>query len=155
MKPTPKDFHEEDGAALVELALILPILVILLLAMLDMGRAFHYWVDETHLANEAARMAAVDNNPGAGGGQTLQAYIRSQGTTAELRNGGPNVSVPLSVCVDFPAGTSNIGDPVRVTAQHTHRWRPALGLTVATTVITGRATMRLEAKPTKYSAGCT
>jgi Flp pilus assembly protein TadG len=52
----------EDGAALVEFALILPILVVLLFGMLEFGKAFNYWIDETHLANEGARWAVVDKD---------------------------------------------------------------------------------------------
>src|SRR5688500_4317876 len=113
--------RSEEGVALVEFALILPVLALLLFGMLDFGKAFNYWIDETHLANEGARWAAVNRNPASSG--TLQEYIKSQATTAELRNGGtPSVPNPLQVCIWFPAGTSNVGDPVRVTLETTYRW---------------------------------
>jgi Flp pilus assembly protein TadG len=146
----------EEGVALVEFALILPVLALLLFGMLDFGKAFNYWIDETHLANEGARWAAVNRNPASSG--TLQEYIKSQATTAELRNGGtPSVPNPLQVCIAFPAGTSNVGDPVRVTLETTYRWLGIItnqvpGLTQTT--IRGQATMRLEAPPTNYLAGC-
>src|SRR5205814_6639181 len=90
------------GVALAELALVLPILLVLLLGMLDFGKAFNYWIDETHLANEGARFAEVNNVPGGG---SLQSYILSQADTNELRNGGTS-SVPAraQVCVSFPNG---------------------------------------------------
>jgi Flp pilus assembly protein TadG len=142
--------------ALVEFALVLPLLLILLFGMLDFGKAFNYWIDETHLANEGARWAVVDKNPGAGSG-SLQEYIREQANTSELRDGGTS-SVPgaLQVCIEFPDGTSNVGDPVRVTVGSSFSWVPFLGdrIGVATTAMSGSATMRLEAKPTNYSAGC-
>jgi Flp pilus assembly protein TadG len=139
----------------VEFALVLPVLALLLFGMLDFGKAFNYWIDETHLANEGARWAVVNRNPSSSG--TLQEYIRDQATTPELRNGGTSSVVgPLEVCIEFPSGTSNIGDPVRVTVQTTYRWlgivTAQLGLTETT--IAGAATMRLEAQPTNYLAGC-
>jgi Flp pilus assembly protein TadG len=146
----------EGGVALVEFALILPVLALLLFGMLDFGKGFNYWIDETHLANEGARWAVVNRNPGSSG--TLQEYIKSQATTGELRNGGtPSVPNPLQVCISFPSGTSNVGDPVRVTLETTYRWLGIItnqipGLTQTT--IRGQATMRLEAPPTNYSAGC-
>jgi Flp pilus assembly protein TadG len=146
----------DEGVALVEFALILPVLALLLFAMLDFGKAFNYWIDETHLANEGARWAVVNKNPASSG--TLQEYIKSQATTGELRNGGtPSVLNPLQVCISFPAGTSNVGDPVRVTLETTYRWLGIItnqvpGLTQTT--IRGQATMRIEAPPTNYSAGC-
>ena len=70
----------EHGVALVEFALILPVLALMLFGMLDFGKAFNYWIDETHLANEGARWAVVNKNPASSG--TLQAYIRDQGDDA-------------------------------------------------------------------------
>jgi Flp pilus assembly protein TadG len=147
--------RSEDGVALVEFALVLPVLVLLLFGMLDFGKAFNYWIDETHLANEGARWAVVNKNPNSGG--TLQEYIRDQATTPELKNGGtPSVAAPLEVCIEFPAGTSNVGDPVRVTVETTYRWLGIVSerLSVTETAIVGAATMRLEAQPTNYAAGC-
>jgi Flp pilus assembly protein TadG len=147
----------EDGLAIVELALILPVLALLLFGMLDFGKAFNYWIDETHLANEGARWAVVNKNPASSG--TLQEYIKDQATTAELKDGGTSsVPDPVRVCIEFPAGTSNVGDPVRVTLESTYRW---LGIitnqvpSLTATTIRGQATMRLEAQPTNYGAGCT
>jgi Flp pilus assembly protein TadG len=144
----------ESGAALAEFALVLPVLLVIMLGMLDFGKAFNYWIDETHLANEAARWAVVDRNPGAG---TLQTYIQQQATTEELRSGGTG-SVPAAaeVCISFPSGTSRVGDPVNVTVSTTYNWLPFLSdhIGVASTTITGSATMRLEAVPSAYGAGC-
>jgi Flp pilus assembly protein TadG len=143
--------HEEAGAALVEFALVLPILLVLLFGLIDFGKAFNYWIDETHLANEGARWAVVDKNPGSG---TLQEYIRDQANTQELRTGGTSsVSDPLQVCIDFPNG-GQVGEPVEVTITTSYSWLSFLGLSSTETTITGRSTMRLEAPPTNYSAGC-
>lgn len=151
-----KGTRSEDGVALVEFALILPVLALLLFGMLDFGKSFNYWIDETHLANEGARWAAVNKNPASSG--SLQQYIRSQATTPELRDGGTtSVADPLRVCIEFPNGTANVGDPVRVTASATYRWLAVIAqrTSITQTTITGAATMRLEAKPTNYAAGCT
>ena len=153
--------RDERGVALVEFALVLPILIVLLFGMLDFGKAFNYWIDGTHLANEGARWAVVNRNPSTGG-ETLQEYISAQATTAELRNGGtPSIPDPLEVCITFPNG-QNVGDPVRVTVKTTYRWLGVLtaqvpGLT--DTEMRGTSTMRLEVAPTNYTdadnpAGC-
>jgi Flp pilus assembly protein TadG len=144
----------EEGVALVEFALVLPILALLLFAMIDFGKAFNYWIDETHLANEGARWAVVDRNPGGG---SLQQYLVDQATTAELRNGGTaSVANPAEVCISFPSGTSNVGDPVLVTVSATYNWLPIIGnrIGVVQTTISGSSHMRLEAVPTNSSAGC-
>jgi TadE-like protein len=144
----------ESGVALVEFALVLPLLLILLFGMLDFGKAYNYWIDETHLANAGARWAVVDKNPGSG---TLQEYIQQQADTPELRDGGTSwVPSPVEICIEFPNGTAEVGDPVHVTATVTYNWLPFLGneVGIAQSTITGSATMRLEAEPTTYGAGC-
>jgi Flp pilus assembly protein TadG len=138
----------------VEFALVLPLLLVLLFGMLDFGRAFNYWIDSTHLANEGARWAVVDKNPAATG--TLQQYLQQQADTSELRDGGSSsVPDPMQVCVSFPNG-GVVGEPVMVTASVTYHWLPFLGehIGVLSTTVTGSSVMRLEALPTNYSAGC-
>lgn len=148
--------RKEDGVALVEFALVAPLLLVILFGMLDFGRTFNYWIDATHLANEGARWAVVNKNPASSG--TLQDYIQQQADTDELRNGGSSaVPSALEVCISFPNGAT-VGNPVQVTASLTYNWLPflseqALGGLTSTTV-SSSSTMRLEAPPTAYSAGC-
>jgi Flp pilus assembly protein TadG len=153
--------HNDRGTALVEFAMILPILALFLFGLLDFGKAFNYWNDETHLAAEGARWAVVNSNPG-GAGQSLQQYIQQQADSSELRS-------LARVCIAFPTnpdtGTSQqVGDPVTVTVKANYPWIPFLrsrihilgGTSVQLslpTTITGSATMRLEAPPTNYGAG--
>jgi Flp pilus assembly protein TadG len=148
--------RQEDGVALVEFALVAPLLLVILFGMLDFGRTFNYWIDATHLANEGARWAVVNKNPASSG--TLQDYIQQQADTDELRNGGSSaVPSALEVCISFPNGAT-VGNPVQVTASLTYNWLPFLseqalgGLT--STSVSSSSTMRLEAPATAYSAGC-
>jgi hypothetical protein len=142
----------EAGVALVEFALVLPLLMLLLLGMLDFGKAFNYWIDETHLAHTGARWAAVDRYPGTG---SLQQYVQGEADTAELKS-------RANVCVEFPhnpaTGTSGkVGDPVKVTVALPYQWLGFVSHTLGVdTEITIRATstMRLEGRPTTYSEGC-
>ena len=151
--------RRDEGVALVEFALVLPVLIVLLFGVIDFGKALNYWIDQTHLANTGARYAVVNNNPLCStppctGSSSLQSYIRSLTDTAELRNGGTS-SVPsgIQVCISFPSGAS-VGQPVKVTTSITYNWLPLLGLGTTTTTISSSATMRLESIPTKYAAGC-
>ena len=142
---------------MVEFALVLPLLMLLLVGMLHFGKAFNYWNDATHLSAEAARFAAVNRKPDPGSALSLQAQIRSQADTAELRNGGTaSVPSPAQVCIDFPSTTSKVGDPVRVRMTFTYAWLPLIGnrIGVAQTPVSATTVMRLEAPPTAYSAGC-
>lgn len=54
--------RHESGQALVEMALILPVLLILVLGILEFGRAWNAKQVITDAAREGARLAVVDNS---------------------------------------------------------------------------------------------
>jgi Flp pilus assembly protein TadG len=144
--------RERRGAAAVEFAVVLPVLLLIVFGILDFGRAMNYENDATHLANEGARFAVVNSNPG--GATSLASWIKSQGDTSEMQSNS-------TVCVSFPTnaatGTSmQVGDPVQVTVAVNFEWLPYIGTAVgaASTTMTGKALMRLEQPPSNYSAGC-
>lgn len=141
--------RNQSGSAVIEFALVLPLTLLLVFGVLDFGKAFNYWIDETHLANTGARWAVVDKNPGEPDGLTLQEYVKSLGDTSELRGA-------MSVCVSFPGGSSSVGDPVRMTVSYPYDWMPFLDsqLGITSKTITSTATMRLERPPSAYEEGC-
>lgn len=51
--------RDEKGQALVEFALLVPIFLILLFAIVDFGMGFHSWITITNSAREGARLGAV------------------------------------------------------------------------------------------------
>src|SRR5919202_2382613 len=83
--------RSERGTALAELAIVIPILMVLLLGMIDFGKAFNTWIDEQHLANEGARLAAVNyavagcanSNPNI----CLAPYVQRGADSGELTSG--------------------------------------------------------------------
>jgi Flp pilus assembly protein TadG len=146
-----RDIRGERGTALVEFALVIPVLLLVLFGTLDFAKAFNYWIDETHLAAEGARWAVVNSNPGSG---SLQQYIQQQADSSQLRG-------LAHVCIAFPTnsatGTSGqVGDPVQVTVKSDYNWMPFVASRASlapSTSIQGSATMRLEALPSSYSTG--
>ena len=145
--------QQENGQTLIEFALVLPILILVSLAIVDFGKALNYWNDATHITAEGARYAAVNGKPNPASPLTLQAQLLAQADTGELRNGGTDsVETAPQVCITFPNGTAQRGDPVRVSMTFRYAWLPLLD--VAATDITSTAVMRLETAPTVYTAGC-
>jgi hypothetical protein len=136
--------RECDGQAIVELAVVLPVILILILAIVDVGKAFGYQNDETHLANEAARYAAVAN---CGSGCSEIATAVQNDAPSELRNGTGSIVAPgVKVTLCFPEGPG-LGNPVLATVTATYRWLPYLvgKLGLPNTVnITATATARME-----------
>jgi len=156
---------EDRGVALAELALVLPLLLLLLFGMLDFGKAFNEWIDETHIANEGARLAAVgypavvgacDGSKAPNPNVCLTQYLQQAADIPELRSGrtGDAYAAAQSaaqVCISYPTNPATssfgqIGDPVQVTVRVTYRWLNYLvnRVNLGATPILGKATMRLE-----------
>jgi Flp pilus assembly protein TadG len=74
---------------MVEFAVVLPVLILIILGIIYFGRYEDYSTQETQLASEGARYAAVDTNPS--GTLTLQNYIQSQ-ASPELASGSSYVT---------------------------------------------------------------
>lgn len=51
--------NQEKGQSLIEFAILAPIFIILLTAMIDFGRVFDAWIVTTNAAREGARYAAI------------------------------------------------------------------------------------------------
>jgi hypothetical protein len=138
-------YVDERGTALVEFALVLPLLSTIVVGILWFGRALNYSQDETRLTNVAARYAAVDQVP-PGAGSSLAEWVRSQADSAELRNGTGSVEGRPEVCVGFPSGAA-VGDPVEVRMTAKFKWLPILKIGASSKIV-GSATMRIEVPPT-------
>ena len=67
------NLKREDGVAMTEFALIVPIFLLIVAGLLSFGRVFFYWIEANHMASETARWAVVDRNP-YGPGKTLQQH---------------------------------------------------------------------------------
>jgi len=118
----------DRGVALVEFALVLPLVMLLLLGMVDFGKAFTMWIDETHLASAAARYAAVNKYNGAAVDADVTAAsfedaMDADGDTQELRDSFAATGNGVSVCLPTPPGTGgHTGDSIRVDVKATYRF---------------------------------
>ena len=142
---------EQSGQALVEFALVLPILLLVLFGITHLGLAQVANHDQTHIAEEVARYAVVNQNPGAKEKKSLQAWAKAQADNNNSKTG--------KVCITFPGGAKP-AEPVTVEFTSTMSWLP-LGSTVIKALkgvtnvqVKASATMRLEQTPTEVSAGC-
>jgi Flp pilus assembly protein TadG len=125
----------EDGQALVELALVLPVVLLILFGILDFGRALNTKNTTNHLANLGARYAAVGNVPS---GTSLCEYISSTAAPSNLQK-------KIGVVVTEPAVT--VGSQVTVKVTYNYHWlrfiEGMIGIKPTSPVV-GEATMRLE-----------
>ena len=156
--------HEQAGTATIEMALVLPLLLMLVLGILDFGRALNYWNDANQIAADGARFAAVNRNPGLDNGQTLQQWLEAQADTGEFAGTSPTVNVSaanaIDVCVQFIDADGDglnqeVGDAVKVNVSGEFQLLPLTDTNGPGSVkLNGSATMRLEQVPTNFVADC-
>ena len=120
--------RNERGQATVEAALVLPLVVILLLAVVQIGLLVRAEVLVTHAAREAARSAAVDADP--------QAAVRAATLATTLDPDRMNVQVQ---------GRNGSGSRVQVDVTYTATTDiPLVGGLIGDVTLHASATMRVE-----------
>ena len=89
---TEKGQRDEKGQALVEFALLVPIFLMLLFAIVDFGMGFHSWITVTNSAREGARLGAVH--------ATTEKIIERVEDTTTLINEDTNMEVFVTNAAD-------------------------------------------------------
>jgi hypothetical protein len=102
----PGSAGREDGTALLEFALVLPVLLLLVLGIIDLSRAYNAKQTLTHASREAVRVYTVTEDP-LQAQAAFDAAVTSIGEEAALE--------PL------PPGC-NPGDPITATASYEFRF---------------------------------
>lgn len=124
-------FRREEGQAMVEMALVLPILLLLLLGIVEFGRVFNAFISVAHVSREAARAAALGSSDPE---ITALALDRAEGLEKDrlviqvtpepsqrARGTGVEVEVDYSVPLIAPLLANLLPNPFPVSAQTTMR----------------------------------
>ena len=101
-----KSNHSGRGQSLVEVALVLPIILMILLGLLDFGRVFYTMVALRDAADEGATYAAIKPNDSAGiqrrAAEASTNLVSIQtGDVSVVRPATIAVGQPITVTVDF------------------------------------------------------
>lgn len=120
-----KLFRNDRGQAMAEMAIVLPILLLLLMSMVDLGRIFHSYMVITNASREGARKAVL-------GFTDIEIRARVADTTTQLdsavldtdispdpslRKSGDLVTVQVDYQVTLLAPLINIMLPNPITIQ--------------------------------------
>lgn len=98
----------DRGAAAVEFALIVPVLVLLAFGIAELGRAFHLQSMLSGAAREGVRVMALQNSPSA-----ARDRVRSYASTVTLTDS--QIAVTPTSC---PAGATTTGTTATVTVTY-------------------------------------
>lgn len=134
MRPRGRD----DGQGIVEFALVLPILLVLLIALFDVGRGIYLYNGVAEAAREIARTTSVHPGTTLGGSAETAATLATQrrlipGLNATAWNASSQPTGLRFECVDIAGATASHacepGDWVRVTVHASYvPATPLLGL---------------------------
>jgi Flp pilus assembly protein TadG len=142
MSKGPTGRPDEQGATLVEFAFILPIFILFVFGVIDLGWAFAQNLDVKQGAREGGRMVAVNGGAGSGTAQcqSLQTQIRSQ--TQELNPG--SLTVLLGFTDSNGNGAKDIGDLAQVTVRYPLSSLSGLSTGFLSGSMQSRVSVRLE-----------
>ncbi|MFZ5595960.1 MAG: TadE family protein [Bacillota bacterium] len=122
---------DNNGQAMVELALVLPILLVLFMGVVEFGRIFHSYLIITNASREGARVAITgksDADIEARVDLTTSSLEKTEVTTTispaqSLRRSGSLATVEVKYNVDliFPLFDLFVPDPLPISASTTMR----------------------------------
>jgi Flp pilus assembly protein TadG len=140
-------FLKSRGQSLTELALLLPLLVLILLGTVDLARVYNSYVTLTNAAREGARYGATHplNPSGATNTDAIRTRVIQEAANSGVALSSENITVEcISAAVDAHSGSSTdcaspsvqLGDPIRV--------RVAYDFSFVTTYLFGIGTMSIS-----------
>ncbi|HUF54433.1 MAG TPA: TadE family protein [Dehalococcoidia bacterium] len=95
----------EKGQNLVEFAMVVPIFLILVFAIVDFGMGFHAWITVTNAAREGARVGAVGANEATiiSKVENTSGSLNDDNMTITVVNpqGSPGDTVEVTVAYDY------------------------------------------------------
>jgi TadE-like protein len=134
--------HAERGQGLVEFSLAITIFLVLVMGIVDLGRAVYQYNGVTETARSLARVTSV--HPGS----TLGGSAETADVLATQRGIVPGLATPTYTCVDLDgsavSGDCRPGDWVRVSVNSTFIPVTPLAALLGTIVLNGSASARIE-----------
>ena len=132
--------HSEDGTSVVEMAFVLPLLLLLVFAIGDFGIAYTRWNSLTNAVREGARVGVVFRTPCNAGAVTteIQNTVANFATSSGL-DGASIVTTAANVC-----GGTGTQLTVTSTAPYNYIAMAALAGLAPTINLSARSVMRNE-----------
>lgn len=142
----------DSGQALVELAFVIPIVLLFLFGIIDFGLALNQQNQDTNVANIAAREASLGTVTSAKCGNQTYTTLKAWAMCEAQATGTPvtNVCVGDISTTTIPSSSSyTSGDPLEVEVQSNFGWMKLITGQVGnlSSTIGGNATMRIETTP--------
>jgi Flp pilus assembly protein TadG len=135
--------HNERGSALLEMALTLPLLLLICVGIFEFGRAYQTQQVLTNAAREGARVAILSGQPDG----AVQARVTAYATAGQISNPDSAVASVAATQVSIGGGNTTPGSRVTVTYPYAFMvLQPVARLIVRTTTVGAAFTMRAVAE---------
>ncbi|GHH71864.1 TadE/TadG family type IV pilus assembly protein [Promicromonospora soli] len=121
--------HHERGAAAVEFALVLPILLLLVMGIVECGRAYHIQTALSGAAREGVRVMALQDD-------VAEARATAKAASPQLALTDGQIGVTPTTCSGTNPGTA--------TVTVTYPFEIMFGLFGSDFTLTGKGTMRCK-----------
>lgn len=132
----------QDGQAMTEFAIVLPVLLLILFGIIQFGIVFNNYIDVTSSARQGARTGAVSRSLGCSGEQTaITQAAQSAGTSLNTSN--MTVTSNISALCTANGGSVPQGGALTVTVSYPYSIS-LLGLVVSSGSLSSSSTMRIE-----------
>ncbi len=131
--------RDQQGLAILELAFVMPLILIMVMLIVDTGLIFFNGVSATNAVREGARCGVVGHNQAAIQQRVIDASTLGDPTSVTIETFETD-GTPIPVWTD-----ANVGDDLIVTATYEHVWLLPLDAIVSgITTFTRTARMRVE-----------
>ena len=118
-------WKREEGVAILEMAMIMPVIAMIIFLIMDMGLFFFDYVSAQNAAREGARCGAVGYSDASVEARVIEAAGFSDPTNVDVTRGG-------------------VGGDIVVSADFDHQWLLPAGILGVPNIFTVTSNMRLE-----------
>ena len=111
MRPLLRRIREDRGAAIIEVALTLPLLLLVSVGIFEFGRAYQTWQVLTNAAREGARLAVLPDSNDSAVRNRVVSYMQT-GQLPEATNA--DIDITHDASIDLGGAGSSTGSEVTV-----------------------------------------
>jgi len=118
MRSWKSRLRREDGAALIEAAFTLPILLLVCVGILEFGRAYQTWQVITNASREGARVAVLPAYSNASVDARVRTYLKNGGLPATIVDGANTHVLITDTTIPIDAAAATTAPATRVVVEY-------------------------------------
>jgi Flp pilus assembly protein TadG len=118
MRSWKSRLRRDDGAALIEAAFTLPIMLLVCIGILEFGRAYQTWQVITNASREGARVAVLPAYSNASVDARVRTYLKNGGLPATIVDGANTHVLITDTTIPIDAAAATTAPATRVVVEY-------------------------------------